>query len=399
MISARPLKVLIADDDPTTRHMLRAVLGRWGYETCEACCGEEALVHFQGENAAELALFDWVMPGLSGPELCRLLRQHRSEQITYVILLTSKGDRSDVIEGLDSGADDFVVKPYDNGELRARLAVGERMVRLRQELREVNRGLEERVRQRTQEVHRLLEFNRDLLHRLSHDLKTPLTPLVALLPLLHRDETVPERKDMLAEALEGARNIQFTVHGVLELCRAAGSEPAIPPEGEQLHRISEMAMDECRRRRQVQQRQFTSLVPGNLRVLAEARMTRRLLGLLLDNTVQFTGASGQITVSAEPRGNDVVVSVQDDGVGIASDQLPRVFEPFYKADVSRHQLRAPGLGLALARALVERQGGRIWAESGGPGKGAVFRFTLPQAPRGGDRVGEALEENQTKHKV
>ena len=115
------MRVLIADDDPTTRRMLRAGLTRWGYEVAEVAGGEAAWARLSGPDAEPVAIIDWMMPGISGPELCRRLRQEVPERAVYVILLTSRADARDVREGLESGADDYVAKPYHPDELRARV--------------------------------------------------------------------------------------------------------------------------------------------------------------------------------------------------------------------------------------------------------------------------------------
>jgi phosphoserine phosphatase RsbU/P len=122
------VRVLVADDDATSRRMLTAALGSWGYEVVAAADGTEAWAEFQKPDPPHLALLDWLMPGLTGPELCHKLRNREPATPLYAILLTVKNEHSDVVEGLDTGADDFIRKPWDDGELRARLNVGRRML-------------------------------------------------------------------------------------------------------------------------------------------------------------------------------------------------------------------------------------------------------------------------------
>jgi sigma-B regulation protein RsbU (phosphoserine phosphatase) len=124
------MKVLIAEDDVTSRMMLKAILTKWGYEVVETSDGDEAWQVLQREDAPRLAILDWVMPGLSGDELCRKVRQLSPLRPIYIILLTVRRDKADVIVGLEAGANDYVRKPFDREELRARVRVGERVVRL-----------------------------------------------------------------------------------------------------------------------------------------------------------------------------------------------------------------------------------------------------------------------------
>ena len=130
------MRILIADDSIVSRHLLDATLRKWGYEVVVACDGNEAWAILQSEDAPEIAILDWVMPGLTGPEVCRRVRANAREKdiYTYILLLTSKSQREDLIEGMESGADDYVTKPFDQHELKVRLRPGTRIIELQQEL-------------------------------------------------------------------------------------------------------------------------------------------------------------------------------------------------------------------------------------------------------------------------
>ena len=124
------MRILIADDNNFYRRALQLTLQEWGYEVVTAADGEAAWDHLSGDQAPKLAILDWMMPGLNGPDVCRRLRALHRQEPTYVILLTSKAGKENAVAGLDSGADDYVVKPFDRDELRARLRVGRRIVGL-----------------------------------------------------------------------------------------------------------------------------------------------------------------------------------------------------------------------------------------------------------------------------
>jgi phosphoserine phosphatase RsbU/P len=128
------MKILVADDDLTSRMMLRAVVAKWNFESVMAEDGTQAWELLQLPQAPSLAILDWMMPGLTGPELCRKLRERREARPLYIILLTSRGERQDVVQGLEAGADDYLAKPYDNQELRARMNVGRRIIELQEAL-------------------------------------------------------------------------------------------------------------------------------------------------------------------------------------------------------------------------------------------------------------------------
>ena len=124
------------------RRILTVSLKRWGFLVAEAGTGEEA-VEICREGLPDIVISDWMMPGMSGPDFCRAFRAMQKDTYGYFILLTSKADKVDVAEGLDSGADDFLTKPVNTGELRARLTAGERILDMQGELREKNRMIEE----------------------------------------------------------------------------------------------------------------------------------------------------------------------------------------------------------------------------------------------------------------
>jgi phosphoserine phosphatase RsbU/P len=128
------MKILIAEDDLVSRRLLEATLTRWGYETVVACDGPQAWQLLRQPEAPRLAILDWMMPGLDGVEVCRRVRGLSQEQPTYLILLTARDATIDVVTGLYAGANDYITKPFQRDELRARVDVGVRVVRLQEAL-------------------------------------------------------------------------------------------------------------------------------------------------------------------------------------------------------------------------------------------------------------------------
>jgi sigma-B regulation protein RsbU (phosphoserine phosphatase) len=128
------MRILIADDDSISRRMLETTLDKWGYEVVTTCTGKAACEALQAEDAPRLAILDWMMPEMDGVEVCRIIRSTPSKMPPYLILLTSKSTKGSVVEGLNSGADDYVTKPFDRDELNARLRVGLRILELQSSL-------------------------------------------------------------------------------------------------------------------------------------------------------------------------------------------------------------------------------------------------------------------------
>ena len=123
-------RILLAEDEEHSRRVLSHYLQRWGFSVVTACDGLEALAALDAEEPPPLALIDWMMPGMDGIQLCEYVRSQGEKPYTYIILLTAKSDKDELATGLEAGADDFVTKPCDLTELRARVRVGERMVAL-----------------------------------------------------------------------------------------------------------------------------------------------------------------------------------------------------------------------------------------------------------------------------
>src|SRR3954452_22218337 len=139
------MKVLIADDSATSRALLRSVLTGWGYEVVTAKDGGEAWERLSQPDAPSLVILDWVMPIMTGPEVCHKVRETLREPYTYILLLTSKGSKTETVEGLNAGADDYVVKPFDEHELQVRLRAGKRIVDLQLDLLRAREELRERA--------------------------------------------------------------------------------------------------------------------------------------------------------------------------------------------------------------------------------------------------------------
>ena len=189
------MRILIAEDDPIAREIAIAAVCKWGHEPIACEDGEAAWQAMQGEDAPNLLLLDWFMPGLDGLEVTRRVRQQPHSRLSYIILVTTRSRQQDIVAGLESGADDYVVKPFDEEELRARLQVGARVVQLWEQLVEA-----ERVRVLAQTA-----------GAAAHEITQPLSILMGQIQLLQRgvgsDDRGPERLDRIYRAAERIRDI------------------------------------------------------------------------------------------------------------------------------------------------------------------------------------------------
>jgi phosphoserine phosphatase RsbU/P len=134
MESKKKMKVLLAEDNVVTRKMLEMHLAKWGYDVLAAVDGNKAWEYLQEPDAPHLLLLDWMMPGMSGIEICRKVRLTESGHLKHIILLTSRSEKEDLVEGFEAGANDYITKNFDHDELKARVQVGARVVELQKAL-------------------------------------------------------------------------------------------------------------------------------------------------------------------------------------------------------------------------------------------------------------------------
>jgi two-component system phosphate regulon sensor histidine kinase PhoR len=232
------------------------------------------------------------------------------------------------------------------------------------------------------ELQRLGRARRDFVANISHELRTPITSIRLLVDTLRGRQTMePGARDELLEKIAvETETLGQLAQELLDLAQIESGQALarlVPtPVREIVTRVTEQMGPQAERK----QIDVTTDVPERLVAWADLAQVTRALGNLVHNAIKFTPPGGHVRVSAAEADGDVVITVADNGPGIPVDDLPRVFERFFRGDRSRAG-GGTGLGLAIARHVVEAHGGRIWVESEGrPGRGATFHFSLAAAP-------------------
>lgn len=237
------MRILIAEDESISRRLLRSTLTKWNYEVVEASNGAEALIQLQSEDAPTIAILDWLMPGMDGIEICQKLREQPNPTPPYLILLTGKTDKADIVAGLNAGADDYLSKPFEPDELHARIAVGARVLKLQRSLAdrlvELNENLAKRavieksLRESETRYRHLVENSQGLI--CTHDLNGVLlsvNPAAArilghkpdqMVGRLLSDFIVPSQKHGFASYLQRIGK-QTTDSGLLQVISTSGAE-------------------------------------------------------------------------------------------------------------------------------------------------------------------------------
>lgn len=361
-------RLVLADDNADMREYLRRLLStQWTVEAVEN--GRHALAAIR-RQPPDVVVSDVMMPDIDGLELTRQLRADPTTEHVPIILLSARSGEEATAEGLASGANDYVVKPFSARELVARVRVQLEIARAR-----------ERDKQR--QVAELTNQAKDqFLAILGHELRNPLAPIQTALELMTlrgepgglRERAVIERQvTHMSRLVDDLLDVSRFSRGQIELRR----EPFEVATA--ITRAIEAASPLLERGRHVL---HLGVPSDGLQIDADLTRISQVFGNLVSNAAKYTPAGGSIAVTAVREGNDVVVRVRDSGVGITASLLPQVFHRFIQKPQDNARAEGGlGLGLAIVKSLVELHGGKVAASSAGHGKGAEFTVWLPAVDR------------------
>ena len=368
------VRVLLVEDDEDdyllTRDLLREIDSR-RFEL-EWLQSYEAALQRVGRNDFDVALFDFRLGSRTGLELLHAARELRCT--APIILMTGQGDLEIDLEAMRSGAADYLVK----GELDAALL--ERSIRYAIQHRRME---EERVRLvREQEARIQAEAaNRakdEFLAMVSHELRTPLHAVLGWVSLLSSGALDEARQARAFEVIERNAKVQAKlIDDLLDLSRITSGTLHLDLQPTELAPIIEKAVEAIHPAADARSvRLGVQLDAGPVRVSGDSGRLQQVLSNLLSNAVKFTPEGGEVEVALLREGDSAQLTVRDTGRGIPADFLARVFDRFHQADKA-HRQGGLGLGLAIARYLVEAHGGAIRVESAGEGQGSTFTVTIP----------------------
>jgi signal transduction histidine kinase len=415
------VEILLVDDHEENLLALEAILVDPSYNLVRASSGRAALKEVLKRDFA-LILLDVAMPDLDGYETAELIRLRERSRETPIIFLTANY-RSDahVFRGYSVGAVDYLFKPFSPEILQSKVAVfvelflkREALKRQRQALLHAHDELEDRVRARTRELAEanqllreevderkrieaqrlaLLESERraraeaeavnrlkdEFLATLSHELRTPLNAILGWSFLL---TSAKSDNAMMERAIGVIRNNALAqsqlIEDILDVSRIIGGKLRLKLGRVQLREVVEGALDSVSLAAQAKaltiDRQIEDLEP----IVGDQDRLQQIVWNLLSNAVKFTPREGRVVVRLERRGDEVVLAVEDTGIGIPAHFLPFVFDRFSQADPGATRRHGGlGLGMAIVRYLVELHGGTVKAESAGENEGATFTIVLP----------------------
>jgi len=383
-------RILVADDNADMRAYLARILGaRWAVET--HADGAAALAAARA-RPPDLVLSDVMMPGLDGFGLLRALRAEESTRHVPVVLLSARAGEEARIEGLERGADDYLVKPFSARELVARIGSQLTLSAARREA-ELQKQQMDHLRAEAESASRAKD---EFLAMLSHELRNPLSPILTALQLMRLREGAGavERERVIIE--RQVRHLTRLVDDLLDVSRVAQGKIELRRHPLELAEVVAKGVELASPLFEERHHELTLTVPPTgLLIDADEQRLTQVVANLLNNAAKYTDAKGRIDVVARVDGEDAVLSVRDNGIGMPARLVPGVFDLFVQGprafDRSHGGL---GLGLAIVRSLVALHGGSVAAASEGPGRGSEFTVRLPLSKAA--RPGAATETGLPK---
>lgn len=382
--------ILTVDDDPNNLAVVRDCLLELDYTILVAEDGESA-VQRAAYAQPDLILLDIMMPGIDGYETCRRLKAMESTKEIPVIFMTALAETVHKVKGLETGAVDYITKPFQREELLARIAVHLHNRELTKRLKEANHALAEEIRQSQQTRKDIEALNIDLKHHsealesanrelesfsysVSHDLRAPLRHMAGFSTILlesYGDKLDSDAITCIIRIGNAVNKMEHLIDSLLELSRI--SQTGLMRQWVDLSSIAAEIVAELQETSP--QRNVRVEIAAGLGAMADLNLMRAVLHNLLGNAWKYTEKVPSATVSffSTEKGGQAIYCVRDNGVGFDMAYSDKLFGAFQRLHGNEYE--GSGIGLATVQRIIQRHGGTIWFESE-PGKGASFYFTL-----------------------
>lgn len=381
--------ILIVDDRPANLLTMEVLLEPLGHEVISARSGPEALRALLREDFA-LIVMDVDMPGMDGIKTVELIKKSpRHCHIPILFVTAVCKDMDHVLRAYETGAVDYVMKPCDEKILRMKVSALVD-VSLQRAIVEKRAEVDRKARAEAEDVRSAMVRN-EFLTTVSHELRTPLTTILLNARMLQKPTLSPEHIAQAAERIVRSATAQARViDNMLEVSRIVAGKLEMRVERTDAILAIQKTLDALRPTALLKRVALTEEIePKKALIMADPARVQQILWELVLNGIRFTPPGGRVEVRVRLAGAELEMVVSDTGQGIPAAHLLEIFRCFGKAGEAGDTPAGLGVGLALARKLVELHGGSIRAESEGVGRGATFTVHLPHARRLGARAEQA----------
>jgi len=409
------VKVLIADDHLEVRKLLQVTLEKNGYEVMVVKNGQQAWQILNQEGDVQLAILDWILPEMDGVEVCRKLQTEHKSSLFYVILLIAPESTDKIAAALQAGANDYVIKPFENDELLARLKVGERIIDLQKELTQAQKlesigqlasGIAHEINTPIQYIGDNIRFMQEAFQDLKKlltqydklanqiqkanfpsDMILELESLIQEIDLEYLNEEVPQA---IRQSIQGVEHVTKIVRAMKEFAHPGVADKTHVDMNRTIESTITIATNKWKYYATIET-DFDPELPPVYCMAAEINQV--ILNLIVNAADAISEAAkdvsqdkGTITVRTRRRGQWAEIRVADTGPGISDEIRDKIFNPFF---TTKEVGKGSGQGLAICRSIiVEKHGGTISFETE-VGKGTNFTIRLPLKSSGGDTDIEA----------
>lgn len=395
------MDILVADDDPMMRKLLKFWLQRWNYNVIMFENGEDAWQHFKDNHKSQVAILDWEMPGLTGPQITKNIRDNLSDHYIYTIVLTNKSNQENIIEALESGSDDYLKKPFDPNELKSRINAGLRVIRYHKSINDQNKVIQSYAHDMevlaSQRAQALIHADRlatlgTMSAGIAHEINNPNSfisgniqsiekfwlktqPIISKFNEQKNDKQLDFILNEMQATIDGVKNgvnritnivkslktyardeksiggncdINNCVSNALELCQGSTKQIIISTKlTDKLHQISA-------NHQQIEQVIVNIVTNASHALVNQPKQEINIETKLINQLIQLT--------------------IEDNGPGIPENIITDIFNPFFTTkDVGK----GTGLGLSISHGIITDHGGKIHVDNKSKLKGARFMITLP----------------------